>query len=265
MILMDLGLKNKSVLVLASSKGLGKAIATQFAQEGAQVMITSRDKEKLDKTVDVIRKETGGTVNSYVCDIRSNQQINDLVQHTTSLYGTVDVLVNNSGGPAGGNFDTLDDQKWVEAFELTLLSYIRTIREVLPYMRKQNKGWIINVASTSIKQPIDGLLLSNTFRTGISGLSKSLSQELAQNQILINTVGPGRFATDRVIEIDHQRAERQNLSYEEFLVSAKKAIPIGRYGEPHEFAKTVVFLASEANTYITGQAIVVDGGLTKSF
>lgn len=261
---MELGLTNKSVIVLASSKGLGKAIATQFAKEGARLMITSRNKVTLEQTAEEIKRETGAQVNTYVCDITDYDQIKGLVQKTVDLYGTVDVLVNNSGGPQGGNFDDLDDQKWIDAFQLTLLSYIRTIREVLPYMRNNKKGHIVNVASTSIKQPIDGLLLSNTFRTGITGLAKSLSQEFAEDNILINTVGPGKFSTDRVIEIDKLSAVRAGLSNEEFRTKSEKAIPIGRYGDPAEFAKTVVFLASEANTYITGQAILIDGGLTKA-
>lgn len=261
---MNLGLGNKSVLVLASSKGLGKAIALEFAKEGANVMLTSRNEALLKEAAEEISKKSGIQVNYHVCDIRKNEQLQELVQKTVDLYGTVDVLVNNSGGPMGGNFDNLNDEDWINAFQLTLLSYIRAIREVLPYMRKQKRGHIVNVASTSFKQPIDGLLLSNTFRTGIVGMAKSLSQEFAPDNILINTVGPGKFATDRVLEIDSQQAERVNINVEEFTKKSEKAIPIGRYGEPSEFAKTVVFLASEANTYITGQAILVDGGSTKA-
>jgi 3-oxoacyl-[acyl-carrier protein] reductase len=261
---MDLGLKNKSVLVLASSKGLGKAIAAEFAREGANVMITSRNKEQLDITAGEIRKETGVQVQAQVCDIKNVDQIKELVQKTVDIHGTVDILVNNSGGPRGGNFDDLDDEAWIEAFELTLLSYIRTIREVIPYMRKQQKGRIVNVASISIKQPLDGLLLSNTLRSGVNGLAKSLSQEFAKDNILINTVGPGKFATDRVIEIDKQQAARDKINYDDYKASSAAAIPLGRYGAPNEFAKTVVFLSSDANTYITGQSILVDGGLTKA-
>lgn len=261
---MELGLKDKAVLVLASSKGLGKAIAKEFAREGAKVMITSRNEELLQRAMEEIRQETGTLVQAQVCDIKKANQIKELVQKTVAVFGTVDVLVNNSGGPSGGNFDDLDDEKWMDAFELTLLSYIRTIREVLPYMRKQKRGHIVNVASTSFKQPIEGLLLSNTFRTGITGLAKSLSQEFAQDNILINTVGPGRFATDRVIEIDQLQAESKGKDYEEYRKASERAIPIGRYGDPIEFANTVLFLSSMANTYITGQAILVDGGATKA-
>lgn len=258
--MMDLGLNGKSVLVLASSKGLGKAIAQEFAREGARVMITSRDEELLQAVVE----EACGEVHAQVCDITKSTEIKALVEKTVTLYGTIDILVNNCGGPRGGNFDDLDDQAWHEAFDLTLLSYIRTIREVLPIMRKNGKGRIVNVASISIKQPIEGLLLSNTLRAGVNGLAKSLSQELAKDHILINTVGPGKFATDRVIEIDQQQADKKNISLEELQKSSQSTIPLGRYGQPNEFAKAVVFLASDANTYITGQSILVDGGLTKA-
>ncbi|MGG0718514.1 SDR family oxidoreductase [Robertmurraya massiliosenegalensis] len=260
---MDLGLNGKSVLVLASSKGLGKAIAQEFVREGARVMITSRDEKVLQTAVEEM-KETGGEVHAQVCDITKFADIKSLVEKTVTLFGTIDILVNNCGGPRGGNFDDLDDQAWQEAFELTLLSYIRSIREVLPIMRKNGQGRIVNVASISIKQPLDGLLLSNTLRAGVNGLAKSLSQEFAKDHILINTVGPGKFATDRVIEIDQQQADKKNSSLEELQKSSQGAIPLGRYGNPNEFAKTVVFLASSANTYITGQAILVDGGLTKA-
>ncbi|MFS0862001.1 SDR family oxidoreductase [Fredinandcohnia sp. 179-A 10B2 NHS] len=262
---MELGLKGKSVLVLASSKGLGKAAAFQFAKEGAKVMITSRNEEQLKVAQEEIINETNANIRYFVCDVKKPSQIKELVNETVTQFGTIDVLVNNTGGPPAGFFDDFDDEKWMDAFELTLLSFIRSIREVLPHMKKQGHGRIVNIASTSIKQPIDGLILSNTFRTGITGLSKSLSQELAKDKILINTVGPGRFATDRVVEIDHKRAKNLNVSYEELINSAQASIPLGRYGVPEEFAKTIVFLASEANTYITGQSLVVDGGLTKAF
>lgn len=262
---MDLGLKNKSILVLASSKGLGKAVALKFAEEGARVMISSRDEEQLKATVDEIVNKTGAKVNYQVCDIKNPQEIKLLVNQTVALNGTIDVLVNNSGGPPAGGFDKFADDVWQHAFELNLLSYIRTIREVLPHMRKQQEGRILNIASSSIKQPIDNLILSNTFRTGVIGLAKSLSQELAQDGILINTVGPGRIATERLNELDQIKADNQAVSYETIKAQSELSIPLGRYGQPDEFARTIVFLGSGANTYITGQMVLVDGGMTKAF
>lgn len=262
---MELGLKGKSVIVLAASKGLGKASALEFAKEGANVVLASRHLEELLVASSEIEKASGRKPHVQVCDVTKPEDIKNLVKVTVELNGTVDVLVNNAGGPPAGGFDVFDDEKWQYAFELNLLSFVRAIREVLPHMRKQGGGRIVNIASSSIKEPVEGLILSNTFRTGIVGLSKSLSKELGPNQILINTVGPGRIATDRVAELDQIRAEKLNLSYEEGRKQMEEAIPMGRYGTPEEFAKTIVFLGSFANTYVTGQAIVVDGGATKSF
>ncbi|MFA1820055.1 SDR family oxidoreductase [Virgibacillus oceani] len=262
---MDLGLQGKSVIVLAASKGLGKATAKQFATEGAHVLISSRNKEELQKTRDEIRSETGNNHVEYtVCDITVAQSVKELVSKAVELYGTVDILINNAGGPPAGIFDKVDDRDWQNAFELNLLSFVRAIREVLPHMRNHGSGHIINLASSSIKQPIDNLILSNTFRAGMVGFSKSLSQELAQDNILINTIGPGRIATDRVAHLDNVKAEKLNIAYEEVKSQSEKSIPMGRYGTPEEFANMVVYLCSSANTYITGQSLLVDGGMVKA-
>lgn len=261
---MDLQLQGKTALVLASSKGIGKATALKFAEEGAQVMITSRNEEVLKKTAQEIEEKTGSRVAYEVCDITNGEQIKRLVEKTVEQFGRLDILVNNAGGPPAGNLTDLTDEDWFEAFELTLLSIVRTVRAVLPYMKEQKGGRIVNVASSSFKQPIDQLILSNTFRTGIVGLAKSLSQELAPHHILINTVGPGQIATDRLLEINQMKAEAQGISAEEALKKAESTIPLGRIGTAEEFAKVLVFLCSEANSYVTGQALLVDGGLIKS-
>lgn len=262
---MDLGLQGKSIIVTAASKGLGKATAKQFAAEGAYVLISSRSEEELEKAKQEIRSETGNEHVDYaVCDVTNPKDIKNLVKKAVELNGTVDVLVNNAGGPPAGTFDKFDDDVWQNAFELNLLSFVRTIREVLPYMRKQGSGHIVNFASSSIKQTLDNLILSNTFRAGIVGLAKSLSQELAKDNILINTLGPGRIATDRVAQLDQIRADKLGTSVEELRAQTEKSIPIGRYGEPEEFANVAVYLCSQANSYVTGQAFVVDGGLVKA-
>ncbi|HET7658717.1 MAG TPA: SDR family oxidoreductase [Bacillales bacterium] len=262
---MDLGLKGKSVVITAASKGLGKATAKQFAFEGAHVLISSRNEEELKKTVQEIQSETGnGSVAYAVCDITKSEDIERMVEKAVQLYGTVDVLVNNAGGPPGGGFDKIQDEDWQKAFELNLLSFVRNIRCVLPHMRENGGGRIINFASSSIKQPIDNLILSNTFRAGITGLSKSLSQELGNDKILINTIGPGRIATDRVRQLDEAKAERLNKTVDQVKQESEQSIPIGRYGKPDEFARVVVFLCSEANTYLTGQSLLVDGGMVKA-
>ena len=261
---MALGLQGKSVLVLASSKGLGKAIATEFVLEGACVMLTSRDEATLAKTARELNNLASGEVSYRVCDITRSDQIQNLVAETIGEFGKIDVLVNNSGGPPAGDFDFLDDRDWQHAFELNLLSYVRTIREVLPHMRRQRGGHIINIASMSAKEPIDGLILSNTFRTAVAGFAKTLSRELASDNILVNTVGPGRIGTDRVEYLDRKRSEEMQISYEKVRSMAEEEIPLRRYGMPTELAKLVAFLGSPVNTYITGQVILIDGGLTKA-
>lgn len=261
---MDLGLKGKAVLVLASSKGLGKATAMKFAEEGANVFITSRDEEALKQTAEEITSVYGSRVEYAVCDITKKEEISSLVRTAVDQFGKIDVLVNNAGGPPAGTFDAFGDEEWEFAFNLTLMSLVRTVREVLPHMRENGGGRIINIASSSFKQPIDGLILSNTFRTAINGLSKSLSSELGQDGILINTIGPGRIGTDRVAELDGKVAEARSMSPEQVKEQMEKAIPLGRYGTPEEFAKMIVYLGSEANTYITGQSFLIDGGMVKS-
>lgn len=260
---MELALKGKVALVVASSQGLGKAIAEQFIKEGTNVMITSRNEEKLKKVKDELNKIGPGKAAFVPCDITKVNEIKKLVAETVAIFGRLDILINNAGGPPAGSFEDMSDQNWQQAFELNLLSYIRMIREALPHL-KQNGGHIINIASSSIKEPIPNLILSNTFRTGIAGLSKSLSQELAKYNILVNTIGPGRIATDRITHLDEVAAQQQGKTQEEIEAERKSAIALGRYGEPEEFAKVVVFLASNANTYMTGSSFLVDGGMVKS-
>ncbi|GAK08236.1 SDR family oxidoreductase [Geomicrobium sp. JCM 19038] len=262
---MDLNLTNKTVIVMAASQGLGKATALEFAKEGANVVISSRNEEELQRAVDHIHEAAPSASVMYkVCDITKGDDIKNLVQSAADQYGTVDVLINNAGGPPAGGFDKFSDEEWQRAFELNLLSFVRAIREVLPHMRKQGGGHILNFASSSIKQTLDNLLLSNTFRAGIVGLAKSLSQELAEDNILINTLGPGRIATGRVESLDKIKADKVGLSYDQVKENSEKSIPMGRYGQPEEFAKQAVFLCSGANTYVTGQSLLVDGGLVKA-
>ncbi len=261
---MDLKLTGKTALVLASSSGLGKAVANELAREGANVMLTSRTEETLKQAKEEIEKQATGKVAYTVSDLTDADSIEKLVEKTRETFGTISILVNNTGGPPGGSFDKHSDEDWQKAFELTLLSYIRTVKAVLPDLKETN-GRILNNASSSIKQPIDGLILSNVFRMGILGLSKSLSQELAQHGILVNTIGAGRIETERLNELDSGRAEQKGTTMEEVKASIEETIPFGRYGQPEEFAKMAAFLVSGANTYITGQQLLVDGGLIKAY
>lgn len=260
---MDLGLQQKNALVLASSQGLGKAIAEQFVIEGTNVLLASRNEEQLKKVAEELKELKGGHVDYIICDITKVEDIKRAVNHTVETFGGMDILINNAGGPPAGSFEDLDDRDWYHSFELNLLSYIRVIREALPHLKKHG-GKIINIASSSVKEPIPGIILSNTFRLGIVGLSKTLADELAPYNILVNTVGPGRIATERVIHLDNAHAEREGVSVEEVSARAEASIPLGRDGKPEEFAKIVVFLASEGNTYMTGSTFIVDGGKLRS-
>lgn len=262
-IYMKLGLEGKNAIVAASSQGLGKAIAEELASNGANVMISSRNEQKLKALQQKWNGKLPGRIEWTRCDVTKPDDIQHLVERTADVFGGIDILVNNAGGPPSGTFEEMTDDMWQKAFELNLLSYIRMIRAALPYL-KQNSGKIINIASSSIKEPIPGLILSNTFRTGIVGLSKTLAMELAPYNILVNTVAPGRIATDRIIELDKIGAEKQGISIEEMSEIMKNKIPLGRYGKPQEFANVVAFLASEANTYMTGSSFLVDGGMVRS-
>ena len=261
---MKLNLDGKVALVSASSKGLGKAIACELSREGCHVMLTGRDSESLSKAHQALLSQAKSKVASHVCDITRPDQIKSLVDATREQLGPIEILVNNSGGPPGGGFAAVDDAQWQAAFELTLLSYVRLIRATLPDM-KQTGGRIINLTSASVKQPIPGLILSNVFRLGVVGLSKTLADELAAYNILVTTVAPGRIATDRTSYLDQFNADRRGVSKEQIVEEAKKKIPLARYGQTEEFARVVCFLASEASSYMTGSVVSVDGGMIRSY
>jgi 3-oxoacyl-[acyl-carrier protein] reductase len=261
---MDLLLNNKSVLVTASSKGLGRATALEYAREGARVTIASRNLEHLEEAYEVIKQETGQSVNRVQLDVTNPADIAAAVSSAAAAGGGLDVLVTNAGGPPGGSFEDFDDAAWSAAFQSNLMSVIRLTREALPYLRSGQGGRIVNLSSISIKQPIQDLILSNVFRAGVYALTKSLATEFGKDHILVNTVAPGRISTDRIKQLDERVAQAKQLSPEEVESQFLTQIPLGRYGTPEEFARAVVFLGSFANTYVTGQALLVDGGMIKS-
>lgn len=262
---MDFQLDDKVAIVTGASQGIGKAIATELAKEGAAVYISSRNEKKLKSAVKEIKEAAGNDRIHYaVCDMTKDDHIQTLVQTVVQQYETVDVLINNAGGPPAGNFLDLSDEEWYQAFEQNLLSAVRMTRRVLPYMKKQSRGRIVNITSSSIKETIDGLILSNTMRPGVLGLTKSLAREFAEDNIFVNTVGPGKIATDRMIELNKQKAEESGRPLAEIEAESVADVPFGRYGEPHEFAKAVTFLASFANLYVTGQSLIVDGAAVRA-
>jgi 3-oxoacyl-[acyl-carrier protein] reductase len=262
---MDLGLNGKPVLVMASSAGIGRGIAFEFAREGATPILFARRKDKLVEVQNSIEHETGIKPRIYAGDITNQADIKTLFESIESEFGSLFALVNNTGGPAAGTFEKFNDDDWQKAYELTLLSYIRTIRGSIPLMRKHGCGRIINNTSSSTKIVLDNLLLSNTFRMGIVGLSKTLASELGPDNILVNVIGPGKINTERVDYLDSIRAEKQNLTLDEFRKKVFAGIPLGRYGDTSEIGRMVVFLCSGANSYISGQNILVDGALVKAY
>lgn len=261
---MDLGLSGKVALVLGGSQGIGRATALAFAREGASVAICGRDAGRLEAARTALEAEGAGAVLALQADVTDGDDIARLVDGVASSFGTVDVLVNNAAGPKPGMVDDLDDADWEAAFHLTLMSAVRAARAVLPHMRRQGWGRIVNIGSYSVKQPIDELLLSNSLRLAGLGWSKTLANQVARDGILVNTVCPGWTLTDRLKQIVSARAADTGRSVEETAGGITRDIPVGRFAAPEEVADLVVFLASERAGYITGAVIPVDGGIVRS-
>lgn len=261
---MDLGLKGKVAIVAASSKGMGKATAMGLAAEGARVTILARHQADLQQAAGEIRERCRAEVLAVPADVTREDDLKRVVQETLGRWGTVNILVTNAGGPPAGAFDDMDDARWQAAFELNLLSTIRLVREVLPHMRRAGGGAIINLQSTSVKVPIEGLTLSNGIRPGVIGLAKSLSVELARDKIRVNNVLPGAIMTDRLRQVMGARAQTAGKSFEEMRHSRAAEIPLGWIGEPEDVANMIVFLASDRARYVTGATVQVDGGLVRS-
>lgn len=256
---MDLGIQGKVALVTAASKGLGRACAMAFAAEGARVFMCARGEAALKAAADEIRARTGGQVMAQVADVTRAADIERLVARACEVFGGVDILIANAGGPPRGTFDQLNDEQWEQAFDLSLLAPVRLIRAVLPGMRQKKWGRILALQSVSVKQPIPGLLLSNAVRPGTAGLLKTLALELGRDNILVNTICPGSIMTDRFLS----GAKQAGLEREDYLRLRSAEIPLGRVGTPEELANVVVFLASERASYVTGVALQVDGGAVR--
>ncbi len=259
---MDTGLEGKAAFVGGASKGIGKAVALGLAREGCRVAICARTRETLEAAAEEISKEAGADVRPLACDMARHDDIKRAVAEAAAGLGRLDIVVNNAGGPPTGTFETLDERYWQHAIEQNLLSAVRTIREALPHLKRSGSGRIINITSVAVKQPIDGLMLSNAARLGVIGMAKTLSRELAPHGITVNNVCPGNIATERLVSLIEERARRQGIEMQEAVQLEEGRVPMGFLGEPDDVANLVVFLASDKARYITGTTIQVDGGST---
>jgi len=259
----NLGLEGRTALVCGASDGLGLAIARGLAAEGTNLVICARTAAKLEAAAGELEKG-GVEVLAVPTDLTDVGQIDALATAALERFGVVDILVNNAGGPPPGRFDDLDEADWRAAVDLTLMSAVELTRRLLPPMREQKWGRVINVTSTSVKQPVDGLILSNSIRSAVVGWAKTLANEIGPDQVLVNNVCPGYTTTDRLQELAANVAGRQNISPEDVYANWAALIPLRRLATPEEFAKLVVFLASEAASYITGTTIAIDGGRSQS-
>jgi 3-oxoacyl-[acyl-carrier protein] reductase len=259
---MELGLAGKVALVGGASRGIGKAVALALAREGCRVAICARGREALEAAAAEIASATGSEVVPVVCDMSRYEDIRRFVAETVSRFGGLDIVVNNAGGPPLGTFDAHSDEVWQAALDQNFLSVARTVREALPHLRRRGGGRIINITSVTVKQPLEGLILSNAARLGVVGLAKTLSRELGPDQILVNNVCPGLTLTDRMRQVLQHRATAEGRPLEDVIEEEGGRVPVGHLGQPEDIAALVVFLASEPARHITGTTIQVDGGST---
>ncbi len=265
---MNLGLNNKVALVLASSKGLGLACAKGLYSEGASVIICSRSKENLENAKNEISESKPENLKNKIMTIVTNlndeEHINSLVEKSIKEFGRVDILIHNAGGPPSAPISKISKEDWQNSINLNLLSFVRVSELILPYMQHQQFGRIIAITSVSVKQPLNNLVLSNTTRLGVVGFAKTLANEYAKDNILVNVVCPGPTLTNRMKELIKTQMSETGKSEQEVMNFWLDNIPLGRLGHPEDLANLVVFLASEKASYITGTVVQVDGGFVKS-
>jgi 3-oxoacyl-[acyl-carrier protein] reductase len=259
----ELGLKDRVALVAASSQGLGKAVAMGLAREGAKLALCARGEPALAETAEEIRAATGVEVLTGALDVTDHRQVHGFVALTLERYRRLDIAVANAGGPPAKSFAETSPADWQRAAELNLLSTVYLAKEVLPQMQKQRWGRFIAITSMTVKQPLEGLILSNAIRSGVSGLVKSLANEYGPYNVLVNSVCPGYTATARLMSLAERLAEREAVTPAVIESRWAAQTPLGRVGQPEEFANVVVFLASEPASYVTGVALQVDGGIIK--
>lgn len=248
---------------MAASKGLGRATARVFAQEGAKVVISSRNDDELKATASQLHHETGAEVIAISADASKAEDLQRLVEQTMQKFGRIDALVSNAGGPPGGTFMNHSEDVWRQSVDLIVLRAVRSARLVIPIMKAQGGGSITFIESASIKHGLDGLILSNSLRMAVAGLAKTLSHELGPDNIRVNVVCPGSVATDRILNLSRPAAQSKGISLEEELKQRGATIPLRRIAEPEEFGRACAFIASPAASYVTGHMFMVDGGISR--
>lgn len=261
---MDLGLTGKRALVLAASSGLGFATAKCLAAEGARVALCSRYVARAQSAAQRIEDETGNAVTAFGADVSRSEDLERLVEESVAELGGLDILVCNAGGPPPGSFSKVSEEQWDAAYQLTLQSVVRSVRFALPHLQSDGGGSVLVLASSSVKQPIPNLLLSNVFRPAVQALCKHLASEVATSNVRVNCLSPGRIHTDRIDQLDKALAEREGKSLEQVRAESVASIPLGRLGEPDEFGRVAAFLCSDSASYMTGTSVLVDGGVVKS-
>ena len=261
---MDFGLAGKVALVAASSKGLGLAVAQELAMEGAHLIMCARGVEALEKAAAEVESCGSGEVLALPTDLLNSAEISSLVDAAVSRFGHVDVLVNNAGGPPYGTFEDHPPEAWQAAVRLNLESALNLTRGVLPEMKERGWGRIINITSVAVKEPVDGLILSNSVRAAVTGFARTLANEVASFGITVNNVLPGFTRTDRLLQLAEAQSKHRGISTEDVENGWNSVIPARRLGKPREFAAVVAFLASERASYVTGVSIAVDGGRTRA-
>ena len=260
---MDLGITGRVAMVAAASKGLGRAIAESLAREGCRLSVCSRSTDNLDGVRHAI-EDRGGEALAVKCDVSNPSELERWYEATEATFGSVDIVVTNTGGPPAARFMSLREEQWRDGIESTLMNVVRLSRLAIPGMQSRKWGRIVNITSLVAKQPLELLTISSTLRAGLSALTKTLADQVARDGITVNALLPGHILTDRQVHLNEIRSKEQGISIDEYAKRVEQSIPMARFGRPEEIGNAVTFLCSERASYITGASLQVDGGIIRS-